>query len=82
MKKRGIEFSVYDPLVKSQDLKKIGITQGSIIKADIFVVGTDHDQLIKDYKKIVNKNTIIIDGKNFFRKRVGKMVFGVGRSLI
>jgi UDP-N-acetyl-D-glucosamine dehydrogenase len=74
LKNKKISFTVYDPLVKKQ---KTALEK----PVDIFVVGTDHNQLAKDYKKVVTDKTIVIDGKNYFKKNVGKKVIGVGRKL-
>lgn len=70
--KHGIPFSVYDPVIPKGELSGV---------VDIFVVGTDHKELTDDYPKCIGKNTMVIDGRNFFRKKVGKKVIGVGRIM-
>lgn len=82
LKKRNIQFVVYDPLMKPQDIEKLGFKYGSLSGVDIFVVGTDHSQLGDDYKKAIEDETLVIDGRNFFRTKVGKKVVGVGRNLL
>ncbi|MDP2638334.1 MAG: nucleotide sugar dehydrogenase [Candidatus Levybacteria bacterium] len=82
LRERNISFSVYDPLLKDKEIEKLGFNAGSLEKADIFIVGTDHKQLSEDFKKAVGDNTVVIDGRNFFTEKVGKAVYGVGRSLL
>lgn len=82
LKRKRIDFTVYDPLIPPKTIRKLGFSPALLKKTDIFVVGTDHKQLTKEYKLAVGSKTIIIDGRNFFLKRAGKMVIGVGRSLL
>lgn len=82
LREKNIPFSVYDPLLNAMEIEKLGFNAGSLNTADIFVVGTDHRQLNEDFKKTVGDNTIVIDGRNFFTEKVGRAVYGVGRSLI
>lgn len=82
LKKKKIPFSAYDPFVSEEDVQKIGFIPGSLKRTDIFVVGSGHSMLSNDYKKAVGKNTIIIDGQNFFDKKIGKAVFGLGRNFL
>lgn len=82
LREKNISFSVYDPFLNEKEIRKLGFIPGSLNKADIFVVGTDHKQLNQDYKKAIGKDTIVIDGRNFFTKKAGRAVYGVGRSLI
>lgn len=70
---RNISFLVYDPLIPKGKLSGV---------VDIFIVGSDHRQLADDYRKCIGKNTIVIDGKNYFKKKVGQVVYGVGRTLV
>lgn len=81
LKKRNIDFSVYDPFISEDTIKSLGFEPGKLGKANIFVVGTDHSILAKDYGKAVGKDTVVIDGRNYFRGKVGKKVLGVGRNL-
>lgn len=82
LKKKKIPFSVYDPFVSKEDIEKIGFTKGALKRTDVFVVGTGHSALAHDYKKAIDKNTIIIDGQNFFDKKIGKVVLGLGRNFL
>ncbi|EKD87576.1 MAG: nucleotide sugar dehydrogenase [uncultured bacterium] len=82
LQKNNIRFVAYDPLLNEQEIKAFGFTPGKLKTSDIFIVGTDHKQLSGDFKRCVDNNTIIIDGRNFFRIKVGKSVLGVGRSLV
>lgn len=79
--KYKIQFTVYDPFLNQSEIQKLNLTIGNAKKQDIFIVGTDHDFLKKEYKNFINRETTIIDGRNFFRKKVGKVVYGVGRTL-
>lgn len=81
LKQKNIPFSVYDPLLNSREIEKLGFTPGSLNRTDIFIVGADDKQLSKDFKKAIKDNTVVIDGRNFFSEKVGKVVYGVGRSL-
>ena len=78
----NIPFKVVDPFLSDKDMQELGLTKGTLGVVDIFIVGTDHDTLNKDYKKFIGKQTNVIDGRNFFQKKVGKSVSGVGRSWI
>lgn len=82
LKKKKIEFTVYDPLINRGEIRKQNLIPGILKFTDILVVGTDHSTLQDDYKKVVGENTIVIDGRNFFKKKVGKKVLGVGRNLV
>lgn len=82
LQKHKVNFTVFDPLLSERDIQALGFTPGPVKKTDIFIVGTDHSQLAHDYKKAVTSKTIVIDGRNYFRKKVGKGVFGVGRNLL
>ena len=82
LKGRKIKFEVYDPFYNTKEIEKFGLKPCRKLKHfDFLVVATDHPRLAKDAKEIVDKKTIIIDGRNFFKKKVGKMVIGVGRKL-
>jgi len=84
LKKKNIPFQVYDPFYSKIEIKKLGFKpapKAGLLAYDLVVVATDHDILQKDSKKLISKNTIVIDGKNYFQKKVGKKVIGVGRSL-
>lgn len=81
LKEKGISFSVYEPLIEKEKVIQLGFSYGELQVVDIFVVGTDHDELSADYKKVVTENTIVIDARNFFKIKVGKKVIGVGRFL-
>lgn len=80
LKKRKIPFTVYDPLLDEKHIKKLGFRIGKKRQVGIFVVGTDHKTLALDYQLMVNDRTIVIDGKNYFKNKVGKKVLGVGWS--
>lgn len=82
VQKQGIPFKAYDPLFSTKEVARLGLKPGSLAKADIFIVGTDHAQLQKEYTKAVGPHTIVLDGRNFFRKKVGKIVYGIGRTLV
>lgn len=81
LKEKNVTFTVYDPFISPSVIQKYGFIPGKVGHADILVVGTDHTVLARDYEKIVDENTIVIDGRNFFSKKVGKKVLGVGRRL-
>ena len=78
----NIPFIVYDPYLSESEVKNLGFAVGTLSPADILVVGTDHSQLAADSKKLIGENTSVIDGRNFFQRKVGKAVLGVGRSYI
>lgn len=82
LKEKKIPFSVYDPFVSKSDIQKWGLSFGELEKSDILVVGTAHSALANDYKKIIEEYTIVIDGQNFFGKKVGKIVIGLGRNFV
>ena len=82
LKKRSIPFSVYDPFLSKKEIHDLGFESGTVSTVDILVVGTDHNQLAADAKKLIGKHTAVIDGRNFFDKKVGKGVLGVGRSFV
>lgn len=81
LKQKNIPFSVYDPFFSSKEIEELGFVPGDLNKVDILVVGTDHFALAKDYNKTITKDTVIIDGRNFFAEKVGRVVYGIGRSL-
>ena len=82
LRDKNIPFSVYDPLLGAEKIEQLGLAVGSLTKADIFVVGTDHLQLHQDFNKAIGPDTIVVDGRNFFTGKVGRVVYGVGRSLV
>lgn len=82
LKNQHIPFSVYDPLFSSDEIRRFGFIPANTEKVDIFIVGVDHDVLKREYKKFVSAKTIVIDGKNFFHKKEGRAVYGVGRTLL
>lgn len=82
LKNQGIDFRAYDPLLDSEKIKELGFKPGFLKRVDLFIVGTDHNQLKKDYLKAVGSNSIIIDGRNFFISKKGKATYGVGRVLL
>lgn len=82
LRQKKIPFSVYDPFVSEKDVQKHRLTRGILKKTDIFVVGAAHTMLSNDYKKAVGVNTIVIDGQNFFDRKVGKKVIGIGRVFL
>lgn len=81
LKEKEIPFTVYDPLIPKEEIEKLGFTTGSLKNVDILIVGTDHFDLTYDYKKLIKKDTIIVDGRNYFSTKKGKIVLGVGRTL-
>lgn len=81
LKAKEIPFTVYDPLIPKEDIKKLGFKTGGLRNVEILVVGTDHFNLGEDYKKLVTKDTIIVDGRNYFSTKKGKIILGVGRTL-
>lgn len=82
LKQQGIPFAAYDPFFNQEEIRRLGFVPADIKKVDIFIVGSDHDALKKEYKSFFGAKTIVIDGKNFFHKKVGKAVYGVGRILV
>lgn len=82
MKKRKINFFVYDPYFSVSQIDKLGLRHSPVGTADILVIGTDHSSLDKDYEKIINDKTIVIDGRNYFHSKVGRAVLGIGRSFV
>jgi len=81
LNERKIKFMVYEPILSEEELKRLGITNAKLQIADMLIVGTGHTVLNEDYKKLVGKNTIVIDGRNFFLNKVGHSVIGIGRKL-
>ena len=79
--KNQVDFGVYDSLVSSGQIQKLSFKQGRLEKVDIFIVGTDHAALEDDHLQCIGKDTVVIDGRNFFKQKVGKKVIGVGRIL-
>ena len=82
MTEHKIPFEVHEPLINSQTLKTLGLKEGALSPVDIFIVGTDHRQILKDYKSAVTNNTFVLDGRNYFKKAVGKKVIGVGHTIL
>ncbi len=82
LKKKKIDFTVYDPVLNERQIISLGLRVTKLKKADLFIVGTDHKELTHDYHLAVGNKTIVIDGKNFFLKKVGAKVLGIGRSLL
>lgn len=81
LNKKQIPFTVYDPLIPKKDIEKLGFKTSDLKKVDILIVGTDHSNLATDYKQLIEKNTVVIDGRNYFTTKKGKIVLGVGRTL-
>lgn len=81
LEKNKIPFAVYDPLIAKRDITKLGLNAGVLEHVDILVVGSDHNELSQDYNTLITNDTIVIDGRNYFTKPIGKMVIGVGRKL-
>ncbi len=82
LNRKGITFSVYDPLIAPSKIAELGFSPGKLEKTDLFIVGTDHEQLGIDYLSAIDENTIIVDGRNFFKNKKGKEVLGIGRTLL
>lgn len=80
LKRRKIDFAVYDPLLSKKQIQKLGFRTGKLEAVDILVVGTDHKDLIYDSQMVTGNQTLVVDGKNFFHNQVGKNVLGVGWS--
>lgn len=81
LRDRNIPFYVNDSLVGAKEIEKLGYKYSEIKMVDIFVVGTDHDSLSKDYHSAIGRHTYVIDGRNYFKNKVGKKVFGIGRKI-
>lgn len=82
LKTKRIKFEVYDPFYTHREIRNFGFTPCRRLKQfDLVAVATGHYQLVKDSQKIIDKDTIIIDGRNFFLKKVGKKIIGVGRKM-
>lgn len=81
LKKKEIPFMVYDPLIPRGEIKKLGFIPGDLQKIDICIIGADHLALRKDYNKVITKDTVVVDGRNYFFTKKGKIVLGVGRTL-
>lgn len=82
LKENGIPFDVYDPLLTSAEHFMLGFTKTKLRRVDILVVGTDHALLQKDYTRFVDADTIVIDGRNYFNRKIGRGVIGIGRSFV
>ena len=81
LEQKKIGFTVYDSLLTESTIRRFDLVPGKLTPVDILVVATDHSSLMYDAKKLVSENTIIIDGRNAFSTKVGKMVIGIGRLL-
>lgn len=81
LKDRNIPFYVNDSLVGKEEIEKLGYRYSEIKIVDVFVVGTDHDSLAQDYKGAIGRKTYVIDGRNYFKNKVGEKVFGIGRNI-
>lgn len=79
---RNIPFVVYDPLFSEEEIRTLDFTKVKKQTMDIVIIATDHDQLKRDAKIFIGERTIVIDGRNFFHKKVGRAVYGVGRNLV
>lgn len=82
LQEKAIDFSVYDPLFTNEEIASLQLKPAKREIVNIFVAAIDHVSLHKDYPFFVGENTSIIDGQNFFTKKIGKEVFGVGRTLL
>lgn len=82
LQEKGMPFSVYDPFFEKKDIKNMGFEAGVVKKVEMLIIGANHSSLPKDYIEIVGNNTIVIDGRNYFVKKVGKAVYGIGRTLV
>lgn len=78
---KNVPFKVYDPYIPDIALGKLGLEVAKKNICDVFIVATDHDNLKEDCKEFVNESTIVIDGRNYFTEKVGKIVVGIGRIL-
>lgn len=81
LKEMKIEFVVYEPVLPNEELIRLGIANAKLQIVDMLIVGTGHSALSRDYKKLVGKNTIVVDGRNFFLNKVGNKVIGIGRKM-
>lgn len=81
LKQKKIAFTVYDPMLSEINIRRYNLEVGKLTPVDVLVVATDHSSLAKDAKKLVTSSTIIIDGRNAFATKIGKMVIGIGRIL-
>lgn len=82
LKGSGILFDVYDPLLSKSEHEELGFAKGNLTRADIVVIGTDHSSLRRDCMRFLDEKTIVIDGRNFFNRKVGSGVIGIGRSFL
>lgn len=82
LKEKGLPFRVYDPYYTQEEVRAMGFSPATKIAADVFVVATDHDVLVEDAKTFIDKDTVVIDGRNYFHKKVGKKVMGIGRRFL
>lgn len=82
LKNASIPFRVYDPHFTDRQIKTLGFTKARRGPVDILIVGTDHKQLTGDSRIFVSKNTVVIDGRNIFKKKIGAKILGVGRTLV
>ena len=76
LKKRGYNFSYFDPFIKKfNGLVSEGSLKNALKGSDCAVVITDHD-----YFKDVNMDgKIVIDTRNFFKNPVGRKYVGLGK---
>lgn len=88
LKNKKVNFLVYDPFFDKLKIEKLGFQpatekykSGVFNHYEILVIATGHSQLNKDIKEIVGQNAIIIDGRNFVKRKIGKIVIGIGRKL-
>jgi len=82
LKEKSIPFTVYDPHIKLEVIEKLGFSNGKLGKVDILIIGTDHSELKKDSHALIANKTVVIDGRNYFQTKVGKAVYGIGRTMV
>ena len=78
---KKIPFKVYDPYIKQDEIKKMGFDWGPVQRVEMLIVATDHDQLKEDSKVLIGEDTVVIDGRNYFKDKKGKLLLGVGRIM-
>lgn len=81
LKQKDIPFTVFDPMLSDARVRGYDLVLGNLAPVDILVVATDHSRLATDAKKLIRDTTIVIDGRNAFAHKTGKVVIGVGRKL-
>lgn len=82
LKEASIPFTVYDPHLSDKRIGALGLVKGRREPVEILVIGTDHKELSDDKAVFISKDTLVLDGRNTFIKKMGAKVIGVGRTLV